>query len=410
MKASNRKSVQEQIDQARPDPNGRSRKLYRIDGADVLLQVTPQGVKSWCYRYTLGGRTRVIGLGPVHRVSFEDAKKRSRKIRVLLDDRIDPLAERDRLRTEQALQQVQRMTFRACAAEFIKDHRASWKSDKHAAQWAATLETYAYPALGDIPVSDITVTHVRKVIDPIWHTKNETADRVRSRLEKVLGWATVHGYRAGENPARWSGHLSEVFPRRAAVRDIKHHPALPYVELPQFMRLLERTPGIGSWVMRFLILTATRTTEARAAEWVEFDLHQRLWCIPAERMKTARPHRVPLSLPAIEILQALKAIDDAHPTPSKYVFNGQTWGKQPSEAIMLSLLKRLGRNDIVPHGFRSTFRDFIAEKTQFPREVAEAALAHTLKDKTEAAYQRGDYLTKRMAMMDAWAFFCMSAR
>lgn len=408
MKAKKRKTIQDQIDQAAVDPKGKSRKLYRIEGADFLLQVTPQGVKSWCYRYTLNGKTRVMGLGPIHRISFEEAEKRARKIRVLLDDRIDPLAERDRLKAEKIRQQAQNMTFRVCAQEFIKSHRAGWKSEKHTAQWTATLETYAYPVLGDLAVQEITIAHVKKIIEPIWRTKNETAERVRSRMENVLSWAIVHDYRSGDNPARWAGYLSEIFPKRAAVRKIKHHPALPYADIPDFMKELTKASGVGAWVLRFLILTAVRTTEARAAEWSEIDMEQHLWQIPAERMKASRPHRIPLSQPAMDILRLLKSINDAHPTPSKYVFNGQTWGKHPSEAIMLALLKRIERTDIVPHGFRSTFRDFVAEKTDFPREVAEAALAHVLQDKTEAAYQRGDYLEKRRELMTAWANFCIS--
>lgn len=409
MKAINRKPIQDQIDLALPDPAGKSRKLYRIGDAEFLLQVTPSGVKSWCYRYTLNGKTRVMGLGPVHRVSFDEATKRARKVRVLLDDRIDPLAERDNLKEQQAIEKGQQRTFRVCAEEFVKAHRAGWKSAKHAAQWSSTLETYAYPILGDMPVQEIGIAHVKRVIEPIWRVKNETAERVRSRIEKVLGWATVHGYRSGDNPARWSGFLSEVFPKRGAVRKVKHHPALPYAELPQFMRTLQGASGIGGWVLRFLILTATRTTEARAAEWSEIDLEQRVWNIPASRMKAARAHRVPLSGPAIDILRSMKALNDAHPAPSRYVFNGQRWGSHPSEAVMLSLLKRIGRRDIVPHGLRSTFRDYIAEQTSFPREVAEAALAHSLKDKTEAAYQRGDFLEKRAEMMDAWAAYCVQA-
>ncbi len=403
MKPKNSKLIQDQIDKAAADPAGKSRKLYRFDGADFLLQVTPSGVKSWCYRYTLNGKTRVKGLGPVHRISFDEATKRARKIRVLLDDGIDPLAARDLKKAEQALS----MTFRLCATEFIRSHQAGWKSAKHTAQWSSTLETYVYPTLGDLAVQDIKVAHVKKVIDPIWRTKNETAERVRSRIEKVLAWATVHGYRTGDNPARWLGYLSEIFPKRAAIRKVKHHPALPYSELPAFMRVLENTAGCGAWVLRFLILTATRTTEARAAEWSEIDMEERLWCIPAERMKASRPHRIPLSAPAMDILRYMKAINDAHPTPSKYVFNGQTWGKHPSEAIMLMRLKYMGRTDIVPHGFRSTFRDFVAEQTTFPREIAEAALAHALQDKTEAAYQRGDYLEKRRELMNVWADYCM---
>lgn len=408
MKVSNRKSIQDQIDRATPDPNKKITKFYRIDGAEFLLQVTPQGVKSWCYRYSLRKKTRMMGLGPVHRVSFDEALQRTRKAQVLLYEGIDPLAERDRIKAEESKVQAQQMSFRVCAEAFIESHRAGWKSAKHAAQWTSTLETYAYPVLGDKPIADINVALVKKVIEPIWKTKNETAERVRSRLEKVLGWASVHGYRSGENPARWAGYLSEIFPKRAAVRKIKHHPALPYAELPAFMRVLKNASGIGTWVMRFLILTATRTTEARAAEWSEIDMDQRIWLIPAERMKASRPHRVPLSEQAMDVLHFMKKLNDAMPVRSKYVFNGQRYGQYPSEAIMLSLLKRIERTDMVPHGFRSTFRDYVAEQTDFPREVAEAALAHKLRDKTEAAYQRGDYLEKRRELMDAWGKYCDS--
>lgn len=408
MKVNNRKTIQDQIDQATPHAGGKSPRLYRIDGADFLLQVTPGGVKSWAYRYTINGRTRSMGLGSVQKISFEDAKKFGRKIRVLLDEGIDPLAERDRIKQVKVEETTQRMTFRQCAEAFIEAHRSGWKSTKHAAQWTSTLEAYAYPVLGDKAVSDIDVAMVKKVITPIWLTKNETASRIRSRLEKVLGWATVHGYRNGENPARWTGYLSEIFPKRNAVRQVKHHSALPYAEIPAFMRLLEGSPGIGSWVMRFLILTATRTTEARAAEWIEIDMTQSVWQIPAARMKASRPQRIPLSEPALAILRTMKALNDAQTVPSKYVFPGQGRGKHPSEAIMLALLKRIDRKDIVPHGFRSTFRDYIAEQTNFPREVAEAALAHALTDKTEAAYQRGDYLEKRREMMDTWGAYCVS--
>ena len=408
MKATNPKSIQDQIDQAAPNSSGKTTKLYRIGGADFLLQVTPGGVKSWIYRYTINCRTRAMGLGPVRKISFDDAKKLGRKIRVLLDDGIDPLAERDRVKHAKEVEQAHRMTFRQCAEAYIEAHRAGYKNPKSAAQWTASLEAYAYGSMGNKPVAEIDVQTVKKVIEPIWKIKNETASRVRGRIEKVLGWATVNGYRQGENPARWTSYLSEIFPRRSAVRKIKHHPALPYAELPEFMRLLEKSPGIGSWVMRFVILTATRTTEARAAEWSEIDMEQELWKIPANRMKASRDHRIPLSEPALDILRFMKALNDAKTVPSKYVFPGQKQGSHPSEAIMLALLKRIDRRNIVPHGFRSTFRDFIAEQTTFPREVAEAALAHKLQDKTEAAYQRGDLLEKRSVMMSAWATYCYS--
>lgn len=407
MKAKNPPSIQTQIDQAAPHPDGKTRKLYRIGKEGMLLQVTGTGVKSWCYRYTYKGKTRLMGLGPVWRTSFDEASKLARKAVVLLDDGIDPLAEHDSMKQQKAEEEAHCMTFSACAEAYIEAHQHAWKSSKHAGQWRATLQTYAYPVFGSQSVATIDVAKVKKVLEPIWLTKNETAERVRGRVEKILAWATVHGYRAGDNPARWTGYLSEIFPKRAAVRKIKHHPALPYIELPEFMRVLEQSHGIGGWLMRFLILTATRTTEARAAEWAEIDLQERVWSIPAQRMKAARPHRVPLSEPAMDILRHMKALNDVHARPSKYVFNGQQWGKHPSEAIMLALLKRIGRTDIVPHGFRSTFRDFVAEQTDFTREVAEAALAHALQDKTEAAYQRGDYLAKRRELMALWGRYCM---
>ena len=407
MKEKNRPSIQAQIDQSTPHTDKKTRKLYRFGKEGLLLQVTGAGVKSWCYRYTHKGKTRLMGLGPVWRISFDEASKRVRKAVVLLDDGIDPLAERDIMKQQKAEEEAHCMTFSACAEAYIESHQNAWKSSKHAAQWRATLQTYAHPVLGNKSVAEIDLGMVKKVLVPIWLKKNETAERVRGRVEKILAWATVHGYRTGDNPARWAGYLSEIFPKRTAVRKIQHHPALPYMKLPEFMRVLECSAGIGGWLMRFLILTATRTTEARAAEWSEIDFQQQVWSIPAQRMKAARPHRVPLSEPAIDILKHMKAINDAQATSSKYVFNGQRWGNHPSEAIMLALLKRIGRTDIVPHGFRSTFRDFVAEKTDFPRELAEAALAHALQDKTEAAYQRGDYLEKRRELMTAWANFCM---
>jgi integrase len=409
MSATARKTIQNQIDNATPNVNGKTTKLYRIGDADFLLQVTPAGVKSWIYRYTLNGRTRAMGLGPLRNTTFDDAKKLARKVRVLLDDGIDPLEERDRLKaTKKAknLEDAQRMTFRQCAAAYIEAHRAGYRNPKSAAQWTTSLETYAYPLMGDKPVNEIDVQTIKKVIEPLWKTKNETGSRLRGRIEKVLGWATVNGYRQGENPARWTSHLSEIFPKRSAVRKVKHHPALPYAELPDFMRLLESTNGIGAWVMRFLILTATRTTEARAAEWSEIDMEKKLWKIPAIRMKGNRDHRIPLNEQAMCVIRFMKDLNDAQIVPSRYVFPGQKRGSCPSQAIMLALLKRIGRQDIVPHGCRSVFRDYMAEQTDFPREVAEAALAHVLADKTEAAYQRGDLLEKRRVMMDAWGTYC----
>lgn len=407
MNTTNRKSIQEQINQAGPHANGKTTKLYRIGNADFQLQVTPTGVKSWIYRYTINGRTRVMGLGPIRRVSFDNAKKLARKVRVLLDDGVDPLAERDRLKHAKAAEQAQSMTFRMCAEAYIKAHQTTW-TKKHGAQWPATLETYAYPVIGDMSVAKVDVHAIRKIIEPIWHTKNETADRLRARIEKVLGWATVSGYRHGDNPARWTAHLSELFPRRSKVRTIKHHPALPYAEMPAFMQRLMKMNTVSSWALRLLAYTACRTTEVRAATWDEMDLEGKTWHIPAERMKARRPHRVPLSEPALEVIRCMKAFNDKLPEPSKYVFPGQKKGTCPSEAAMLVTLKRMGYTDAVPHGLRSTFRQYIADKTDFQREVAESALAHQVVDKAEAAYQRTDYLDKRREMMRVWAEYCLS--
>lgn len=407
MSTANRKTIQELIDQIQPRKDSKAAKHYRIGGADFQLQVTPAGVKSWIYRYTINGRTRVMGLGPIRKVSFEEAKKLARKIRVQLDDGIDPLAERDRLKRAKAAEQAQSMTFRMCAEAYIKAHQATW-TKKHGAQWPATLEAYAYPVFGDTPVAKIDVHAIRKIIEPIWLTKNETADRLRARVEKILGWATVSGYRHGDNPARWTAHLSELFPRRSKVRTIKHHPALPYAEMPAFMQRLAKMNTVSSWALRLLVYTACRTTEVRAATWDEMDLENKTWHIPADRMKARRPHRVPLSDPAVEVIRCMKALNDKLPEPSKYVFPGQKKGTCPSEAAMLVTLKRMGYTNAVPHGLRSTFRQYIADETAFQREVAEAALAHQVADKAEAAYQRTDYLDKRREMMRVWAEYCLS--
>lgn len=406
MQAKNRKSIQDQIDQATPHPLGSSNKLYQIGNVSFRLQVTPTGVKSWLYRYTLNGRTRAVGLGPAHRISFEEAERRARKIRVMLDEGIDPLAERDRIKREKIALEAASMTFQQCAEAYIEAHRAAW-TKKHADQWPTSLANHAYPVLGNMPVSKIDVHAVKKVIEAGWLTKNETMGRVRARIEKVLGWATVNGYRQGDNPARWTAHLSELFPRRSKIRQKKHHPALPYVELPAFMAKLGKVDSIGSWALRFLILTAARTTEVRAATWDEIDLENKLWTIDASRMKARRSHRVPLSEPALDVLRFMKALNDAMPVPTKYVFPGQKKGTCPSEATMLITMKRMGRIE-VPHGFRACFRSYMAEQTSFQREVAEAALAHQIENKVEAAYQRGDYLDKRREMMIVWAEHCMA--
>lgn len=302
---------------------------------------------------------------------------------------------------------LHRFTFRKCAEAYLNAHDAEWKNKKSPAQWKTTLEQYAYPFIGNMAVQDIAVGDVIKVINPIWSRINETASRLRGRIEKILGWATVLGYRSGENPARWAGHLSEVFPKRAAVRTVKHHSALPYKEMPDFMRQLKAQQNAASLLLQFIILTATRTGEARGALWAEIDIDQKLWTIPAERMKASREHRIPLSEPVIALLTPIKYVRDRIAAPSDFVFPGTNPEKCLSDGAAIELLKRMERPDVTPHGMRSTMRDWAAECTNFQREVAEAALAHRLRDKTEAAYQRGDFLEKRRAFMAAWGSYCL---
>jgi integrase len=316
---------------------------------------------------------------------------------------IDPIDARDALKAEQRLAEATAMTFRECAEQYIEAHVAGWKNPKHAKQWPSTLETYVYPVFGALPVQAIDVGLVMKVLQPIWQTKPETASRVRGRIESVLDWATARGYRKGENRARWPGHLDNLLPARGKVRKVKHHPALPYADMGDFFAALHKQDGVGARALEFLILTATRTGEVIGARWEEFDIGKRVWTVPADRMKASKEHRVPLSDRALAIIEGMKAerIND-HP----FVFPGARPDKGLSNMAMLKLLGRMDRDDLTAHGFRSTFRDWAAECTSFATEVAEMALAHTVSDKVEAAYRRGDLVQKRRELMEAWATYC----
>jgi len=395
------------IQNTKSDASWKSPKLLG-DSNGLYLQITPPGVRSWIFRYTINKRTRSMGIGPLRALTLESARKKARTLRVLLDQGIDPLAVRDQeIVVKKAQPNPDHLTFRKCAEAYLKAHEAGWKNQKSPAQWKNTLAQYAYPFIGNMQVSDIMVADVIKVIDPIWSRINETASRLRGRLEKILGWATVLGYRSGENPARWAGYLSEVFPKRAAVRTVKHHNALPYKEMPEFMLRLKADANMASLLLQFIILTATRTGEARGALWSEIDLIGKLWTIPANRMKAAREHRIPLSKPSFDLLTQIKYLNDRVSHPSKFVFPGQKAGTCMSDGAAIELLKRMERTDVTPHGMRSTMRDWAAECTNFQREVAEASLAHKLRDKVEAAYQRGDFLDKRRVFMTAWASYCV---
>jgi integrase len=373
-------------------------------GEGVYLNIKPEGSISWVFRYQLDGRRRNMGLGAYHRTSFTlaDARRKADQLRNSLSNNVDPIAQRHKVRVKAKVeQQKQSNTFQSCAEEYIEAKKAGWKNAKHLQQWQNTLITYAFPIIGKTPVSEIETAQVLKILKPIWTTKTETATRVRTRIELVLDYAEALKLRSGSNPARWRGHLAAILPSPRKIKKLKHHPALPYSELQPFMSRLSTTNGIGARALEIAILTASRTFEVLGATWEEFDLDKRVWTVPQERMKAGVEHRIPLSAAAMKILNVLH---DGR--ISDYVFPNLTTGKNLSNAGMSSVLKRMERTDITVHGFRSTFRDWVAEKTNTPERIAESALAHRLKDASEAAYQRGDLIEKRQALMTNWANYC----
>jgi integrase len=370
------------------------------DGGGLYLQVSAAGTKSWIYRFTMDGRAREMGLGPLNAISLAEARKRAAECRRMRLDRIDPIEARSEHRSWKKLEAAKGMTFDACAAAYLDAHNDSWRNAKHREQWRNTLSSYAGPVFGSLPVQAVDLTLVMKALEPIWKAKPETASRLRGRIEAVLDWATVRGYRKGENPARWRGHLDKLLPARAKIQKVVHHPALPYSEIADFMAPLRSQEGIAARALEFLILTAARTGEIIGARWDEVDLNEKVWVVPGARMKAGREHRVPLSGPALAIIKKMNEIRE-----SDFVFPGGKKAMPLSNMAMLALLKRIGRHDLTSHGFRSTFRDWAAESTTFPREVVEMALAHTIENKVEAAYRRGDLFKKRWQLMEAWARF-----
>jgi integrase len=369
------------------------------DGGGLYLRVTGAAARSWVYRYARGGRTRYMGLGSLDAVSLAEARVRADEARRLVSAGIDPIDARHGKLAAERVEAARQVTFREAAEAFIKAHEAGWRSAKHGQQWRNTLATHVYPLLGALPVQQIDAGLVMRVLEPIWSTTPETASRIRQRIEAVLDAATARGQRSGENPARWRGHLRNLLPARSKVQRVKHHPALPYQELGAFMAELRKQDGLAARALELLILTASRTAECVASRWSEFDLAAALWTIPAERIKAGREHRVPLAPTAVALLRKL-----ARARISEFVFPGRS-GRPLSDGALLNLLKRILRTDLTVHGFRSTFRDWAAEQTNFSREVAEMALSHAIGDKVEAAYRRGDLLDKRRRLMEAWATF-----
>ena len=376
------------------------RKGWYADGGGLYLQVSSKRSKSWLFRYSLDGRARAMGLGPVELVSLAEARERALSLRRLLRDGVDPLEQRRSAKEAARLEAAKAKTFRECANAYVEAHRPSWRGLRHAESWEASLVNHA-PLLSNLPVAAIDLGHVMKVLEPIWTVKANTAARVRARIERVLDWATVRGYRKGDNPARWTGHLDHLLPAQGAT--VRHHAALPYAEVAVFVAALTERQETSARAFEFLILTSARTSEVLNATWDEFDAQRWIWTIPAERMKAVRAHRIPLSDRARAIVLEMEKI-----RAGAFVFPGTASNDPYSNTALLMLLRRMGRGDLTAHGFRSTFRDWAAERTNFPGQVAEMALAHAIGDKVEAAYRRGDLFEKRRRLMQAWARWCNS--
>ncbi len=375
--------------------------LHSVGGVPGLhLRIKPSGAKGWILRATVGGKRRDIGLGGFSPSGMTLAKAREAAIRARDQIRAgsDPVELARAARSEIQAARAKALTFQQCSQSYIEAHEASWRNDKHGQQWRNTLEQYAYPVIGSMLVREVELAHILKVLEPIWREKTETASRLRGRIEKVLDWAKGRGYRSGDNPAAWKGNLEAQLPKPGSIARVEHHSALAVHEVGAFMQVLRSCSGMGARALEFAILTAARSGEVRGATWAEIDLETRVWTVPAERMKAGREHRVPLSDQAIQLLRALPRL-----AGSNQVFPAARGG-QLSDMTLTAVLRRL-QVQAVPHGFRSTFRDWAAERTHYPNEVCEMALAHTVANKVEAAYRRGDLFDKRARLMADWAAF-----
>ena len=374
--------------------------LHAVGGvAGLALQVlpAPSTARTWVLRLMVGGKRRAMGLGGFPDVTLAGAKEAARAARLTIKEGIDPIEATKAKRSALHAARAASITFSEAAAAYIAAMEAEWTNDKHASQWRNTLATYADPVMGKIFVREIEQSHVMRVLEPIWLSKTETATRLRGRIENVLDWARVRGYRSGENPARWRGHLDMLLPTPGKVQKVEHHPALPFDELGPFMSLLRLQEGMGARALEFAILTAARSGEVRGAVWSEFNLADAIWTIPASRMKAKREHRVALSEDAVKLLQSL-------PASVELVFPNNK-GEKLSDMTLTAVLRRMGRGGITAHGFRSTFRDWCSERTDYSHDVVEMALAHAIGDKVEAAYRRGDLFDKRRLLMRDWAQF-----
>jgi integrase len=386
------------------------------DGAGLWLNVTDSGSKSWVFRFTFEGREHRMGLGPFPDVSIAEARETAANMRKAVRSGSNPIeAKRERIAANRAAK-ANAVTFKWCSEQFIDAHKSGWKNAKHADQWTNTLATYANPVIGLLVVDQIDTAHIMKVLEPIWASKAETASRLRGRIESVLDWATVRKFRTGENPARWKGHLDHLLPEKSKLAKVKHHPALPWQEMATFMPALQSQAGTAALALQFTILTAARSGEVRGITWDEVDLPNRMWIVPAERMKAGSEHRVPLSDAALLVLDRAKVANALLNTP--LIFPGTTYTKPTgiesptlkplSDMSLTAVLRRMEQKTITVHGFRSSFSDWAAEKTDYPRDMAEMALAHGITNKVEAAYRRGDMVEKRRQMMTDWAKHCLT--
>ncbi|MFP3614430.1 integrase arm-type DNA-binding domain-containing protein [Paraburkholderia sp. SIMBA_050] len=380
---------------------------HYADGGGLYLQIADSGARSWVFRFKLNGRVREMGLGPLSRVPLGEARKLAAGYRDMVRDLIDPILARREQQRRQLLDisSEANVTFREATEAFIRVQEPQWRNRKHVQQWGNTLKTYAYPVIGEVRVRDIDTAMIVRILQPIWTKKAETARRVRGRIKAILDAETVLGHRTGSNPARYVDHLQLVLPRSKKRSQVRHHPALPWEDIPSFVRELEQRPRRAARILHLLILTATRTNEVRFARPEEFDLDNRVWSIPGDRTKSGRPLRVPLCERALEIVRS--ALPKAK---YGYLFPGCKEGHPLSNMAMLILLRRMSRHGITVHGFRSTFRDWVAECTEYPDSLAEEALAHIITSQTVAAYRRRDQLERRRVMMEDWGLYCASQR
>jgi integrase len=375
------------------------------DGKGLWLFVGPGGAKSWLLRYMIDGRAREMGLGSYTDLPLARARDRARECRQQIREGIDPIEARRDRRAAQQIERAKAITFRQCAEAYIAAHRVEWSSDKHRKQWLKTFladeESYVPSAIGKLPVAAIDEAVVMRILLPLWESRPTTASRVRGRIESVLDWATTSKFRKGDNPARWKGHLEHLLAKPEKPSEDKRLAALPYAEIGAFMFELRQQDGVAARALEFTILTAARAGETFGAAWSEIDISNNLWVIPSARMKAGAEHRVPLSGAALAVLDEMRTIRQA-----ELVFEGARAGRPLSHESMLRLLRAMGRDDLTVHGFRSTFRDWCGDMTNFPREICEAALAHTVGSKVEIAYRRGSAIEKRRQLMDAWARYC----